>query len=89
MRFGEIASLLRQHINTGNRSILIVDPKNGETQSAYMTDAVMQMFGSIGRGKPGELVFPSRKGGRMKAMSKVVERTIEELGLNEGIARPA
>ncbi len=85
MRFGEIASLLWQHVNTDSRSILIVDPKNGESRSAYMTDTVVQMFIGTERGKPNELVFPARTGGKMAAISKVVARTIDELGLNTGI----
>lgn len=85
MRFGEIASLLWQHVNVESRSILVVDPKNGESRSAYMTDAVVRMFVSMKRGKPNELVFPARTGGKMEAASKVFARTVEELGLNDGI----
>lgn len=85
MRFGEIASLLWQHVNVESRSILVVDPKNGESRSAYMTDAVIQMFGKIKRGKPNELVFPARTGNKMEAASKVFARTVDELGMNDGI----
>ena len=47
----------------------IVDPKNGESRSAYMTDAVVQMFIPMDRGKLDELVFPARTGGKMVKMS--------------------
>ncbi len=85
MRFGEIAALLWQHVNMGSRSILIVDPKNGESRSAYMTDAVVQMFGSMERGKPSELVFPSTTGERMGKISNLFPKAIDQLGLNDGI----
>ncbi len=85
MRFGEIASLLWQHVNTESRSILIVDPKNGESRSAYMTDAVVQMFGGMKRGKPDELVFPSTTGELMGKVSHTFPKAVDELGLNDGI----
>lgn len=85
MRFGEIAALLWQHVNVESRSILIIDPKNGESRSAYMTDAVVQMFGGMERGKPDELVFPSNTGERMGKISLTFPKAVDELGLNDGI----
>lgn len=85
MRFGEIASLLWQHVNADNRSILIVDPKNKETRSAYMTDVVLQMFGDMKRGKPEELVFPSRTGDKLGKISHTFPKAVKKLGLNNGI----
>jgi integrase len=85
MRFGEIASLLWQHVNMESQSIMIIDPKNGESRSAYMTDAVVQMFSGMTRGKPDELVFPSTTGGQMGKISHTFPKTVDELGLNYGI----
>ncbi len=88
MRFGEIASLQWQHINTKSRSILIIDPKNGESRTAYMTNETLTMFFEMERGKPGDLVFPSRKDDKMKSASKTFFRAVDRLGLNEGITDP-
>jgi integrase len=85
MRFGEIASLRWQHINFDSMTILIVDPKNGESRNAYMTDAVVQMFTGMERGKPDGIVFPARTGGKMAAASKAFFRAVDRIGLNDGI----
>lgn len=85
MRFGEIASLQWQHVNLTARSITIIDPKAGENRTAFMSDAVVSMFQGITAGKPNELVFPSRTGGKMQSVSKVFFRAVDALGLNEGV----
>lgn len=88
MRFGEIAALQWQHINTKLRSIFIVDPKNGESRTAYMTNEVLAMFTDMKRGNPGNLVFPSKKGDKMKSASKTFFRAVDRLGLNEEVTDP-
>lgn len=91
MRFGEISRLQWQHINTDNREILIIDPKNGETRTVYMTDVILQMFKKMVRGRPDEFVFPSKqpKGEneqkQMGRISKVFAEAIDTLDLNAGI----
>lgn len=85
MRFGEIASLLWQNINPRMREILVIDPKNSETRSVFMTDTILQMFQTMERGSQNFLVFPSRNGKRMTLISKVFDRAVLKLGLNEGI----
>ncbi len=92
MRFGEIAGLRWQHINTSNREIIVLDPKNNESRSVYMTDTVLRMFEEMKRGKPDDLVFPARQPKYyestqqpMKAVSKVFDRAVATLRLNEGI----
>ncbi|MCB2217441.1 MAG: site-specific integrase [Desulfobulbaceae bacterium] len=92
MRFGEIAGLRWQHIDTDTRTILVMDPKNDESRSVYMTDTIVQMFAQMKRGAPDTLVFPARqpKGyqgeqQQMKSISKVFDRAVAALELNEGI----
>lgn len=85
MRFGEIASLRWQHINTDSMMILIVDPKNRESRTAYMTDAIVQMFTGMELGKPDELVFPDRTGGKPGKISNTFPKAVDTLGLNDGI----
>lgn len=85
MRFGEIASLRWQHVNTNRREILVIDPKNTESRGVYMTDTVQQMIQEMEKGRPADLVFPSRKGGQMSSISKTYARAVADLGLNAGI----
>ncbi len=86
MRFGEIAALCWQHINTDNREILVIDPKNGEKMRAvYMTDTNLRMFREMESGRPEDLIFPSRTGEKMTRVSNVFGKALQALGLNNGI----
>ncbi len=85
MRFGEIARLQWQHIRLNNREIFVLDPKNSESRTVPMTKAIISMFESMEPGKPNELVFPARGGGKMTAISKVFDRTVLQMGLNDGV----
>lgn len=85
MRFGEIASLLWQHINKDTREFLVVDPKNSDTRSVFMTDRVLAMFQGMDEGKPSELVFPSQKGTKRNRISKSFAASVDDLKFNEGI----
>lgn len=87
MRFGEIASLQWHHVvNKSRREIIVLDPKNGETRTVYMTDVVLAMFDTMEVGNPPDLVFPSRKGGRMGSVSKTFFRAVSDLDLNAGVS---
>ncbi|MDR3629364.1 MAG: site-specific integrase [Desulfocapsaceae bacterium] len=94
MRFGEIASLRWQHINLNNREILVVDPKNSETRSVFMTEEVEKLFRFMEKGTPNDIVFPTRHSRKSDgetspeiqgSVSNVFDRVVRALGLNEGI----
>jgi integrase len=85
MRFGEIASLKWQHIDIKARTIKVMDPKNSENRMVFMTDAIFEMFEGLEKEKPDKLVFPSRVGGIQSDASHSFHRSVDELGLNDGI----
>ncbi len=85
MRFGEIASLQWQHVNIENREILVIDPKNGETRSVFMTEKILDMFSKMTKDRRDEIVFPSTNGKKRPRVSKVFAKAVDDLGLNEGI----
>lgn len=62
MRAGEILKLRGEHINLVERTIRIVDPKNGKNRSVYIPEAAFDMLKGclLVRGK---LIFPSARGG--------------------------
>jgi site-specific recombinase XerD len=68
-----------------DRKIINVIGKGSKSRPAFMTDQVKTVFESLGNGKPGELVFPDRKGHQMKRISNAFHRAVEVLGLNDGI----
>jgi integrase len=85
MRFGEIAALQWQHVSIDGRRMLVVDPKNGESRSVFMTERVHAMFENMTEGRPDEIVFPSKKGGKRTRVSKSFAKAVDDLGLNYGI----
>lgn len=85
MRFSEIAGLQWQHVNTTMGEILIVDPKNGETRTTYMTQAIIKMFEEMQRGRPDSLIFPAINRKQMVRISNVFQESVDRLGLNEGV----
>jgi integrase len=86
MRFGEIASLLWQHVSTDRRQILVIDPKNSESRNVFMTDTIVAMFNEMVEGKPNEIVFPSTNEKKMGRISNTFAKSVNELGLNDGIS---
>ena len=85
MRFGEIARLRWQHVKLDQRLITLVDTKNRESRSVYMTDAIFNMFTEMEPGEPGELVFPTKDGKPMQQISDSFMEAVDRLGLNNGI----
>jgi len=84
MRAGEIFNLKFGDIDLENGIIHIKNPKNGEDRVAYITDEVREILAPK-KGKANELVFKDRNGGKIKQVSKVFERTVKALGLNDGV----
>jgi len=88
LRFGEITGLRWADIDLNNGIIYIRDPKNKTNRVAYMTDEVRKMLASKTPGKPYEFVFKDRNGKRIRWVSKAFTRSVEALGLNDGITDP-
>jgi integrase len=85
MRFSEIAGLQWQHVNTTTCLIKIMDPKNGETRTTYMTKTVIEMFNEMQQGAPDDLIFPATNGKQMVRISNVFQESVDRLGLNTGV----
>lgn len=67
------------------RGIINMDGKSGKNRAAFMTDKVKNMLKNMGGGKPNALIFPDRNGNQIKRISNTFHRSIENLGLNDGI----
>lgn len=64
----------------------MVDPKNGETRSVFMTDRVLEMFHAMTKVPPDDIVFPSNTGEIRGRISNVFAKAVDDLGFNEGIS---
>ena len=84
MRAGEILQLRGEHINLVERTIRIVDPKNGRNRSVYIPETAFDMLKvcPLTRGK---LIFPSSRGNPYRVIPKEFIKTVNELGLNAGL----
>ena len=90
LRAGEIFNLQWADVDFQRKQILVRDPKGGRDRHAYLTSEVMDILKKQPRteNKPSELVFKSRKGGKIMAVSNAFDRAILRLGLNDGITDP-
>ena len=85
LRAGEIYALRWGDIGFEGGEIFIRDPKNGYNRYAYMTAEVRAMLRRRFSGQTrNELVFPANTGSRRVQASKLFERCVNELGLNDG-----
>ena len=86
LRFGEIAGLMWQDLNFQEDTILIRNPKNGQTRVAFMTEAVKAMILEMEPGKAGDFVFQNT--GKNERMSQVPDSfmtAVNKLGLNKNV----
>jgi len=92
LRFGEIASLTWQDVDTTKGVLTIRDAKAG-SRYAFLTEQAAEMLKAREEGKPSDYVFQKRRQaqGEEKKMAKISNtffRAVDELKLNEGIDDP-
>lgn len=85
MRFGDIARLQWQHVNTDGYRLIILDTKNKTSRPVVMNEAIRELFLGMERGRSEDLVFPAKNGKRMIQMLRTFNEVVSDLGLNEGI----
>jgi integrase len=98
MRADEIFSLRWQNIDIENRTIHVLDTKNTEARTAYITDGLLDIFKSKKRGNPFDYVFPQeitiKKGKRVVGkdplkkkvgIGNTYRRVVKEIGLNDDV----
>jgi len=85
LRAGEIFSLTWGDIDTATGVMTLLNTKSLKTRFAYMTERVKEMFESIEKREPSQLVFPDRNGNKIFQMSDTFNRSVDELKLNKGI----
>jgi integrase len=87
MRAGEIFHLCGEHVNLSQRTIRIVDPKNGKNRTVFLPDAALKMMYGC-QLKPGRLVFPNSLGKAHREVSHRFLKVVDKLGLNDGLTDP-
>jgi integrase len=85
LRWGEVAGLLFPDINIDQKTIFVRDPKNKHSRTVPMPKRLQEMFRTIYKENASGYIFPSKKGDKSKWVSRTVKRTIDDMGLNNGI----
>ena len=80
LRAGEIFNLEWTDVDLKDGTLLIKDTKSGRNRHAIMTQDVRKMLENIVQDKNSEIVFPSRKGGKITEVSRTFDRVVERLG---------
>jgi integrase len=86
LRAGEIFSLTWGDVDLVHGFVTMRDTKSGKTRTLHMSTSVKEMFAGMRPGRKSDLVFPGKNGKQRRQMSKTFDRTIKELGFNDGIA---
>jgi len=86
LRLGEITALTVSDIDINNDIIHILDPKNGESRTAYMTSEVKAALKARAKKAQAGLLFVDRKNhGQISDMSHTFDRVVADLGLNQAV----
>jgi integrase len=85
MRAGEILKLQWRDIDFKSSLIRIRNPKNDETRSAFITPEIKEILLNREAGENQEYLFVSKNGNQVAEVSNTFERTIAELGFNDGV----
>lgn len=85
-RAGEIFTLTWDCIDSERETLLLLDTKNGESRTAFMSPAVKTMLEHRKRKAEGDgLIFRDRNGKQIKEVSAAFARVVKRLGLNAGM----
>ncbi len=85
IRVGEVFSLQWSDIDQVHGLVYLRDTKSGKTRTVHMSSSIKKMFATMEPGRNSELVFPDKNGRKRKQMSKTFNRTVEQLGFNDGV----
>ncbi len=88
LRASEVFNLAWVDTTLENGMLTLKDTKSGKTRAVYLTEKARDMLKARGPGRPEELIFPARGGGKRGKISNTFRNAVKELGLNNGITDP-
>lgn len=86
MRLGEILSLRWRDVDLEHDIITVLDPKNGESRSIFMTGPIKSILNELDRAALNMHLFANKHGQPVKFLSNSFDRSVTSLKLNEGIS---
>ena len=85
-RWGELISCKWMDVSLDTASILIRDPKNRTDRHLYLNARAIEIIGQQPPGQPSDCVFRQQSGRPYEKMPRSWLRSLDESGLNAGIA---
>lgn len=85
MRIGEAVKLKWKNVDFTHNLIIIENPKNGETRSAYLPVVLTDIFNQLyeRHGESSEYVFPSKNGLKPASMKSAWNRVVKNSGIED------
>jgi len=87
-RADEILSMKWGDIDFNTKTAILWDTKNTKNRKIQINVEIATMLTAKTPGPSNEYIFQSRKGGKMKQVSKVFDRVVKQLGLNDNLSDP-
>ncbi len=85
-RASEVFRLTWADVDMERGLLTLLNTKNGRTRVAFLTGDAKDMLEAKSRGDKSALVFPSKKGKQIVAISTTFDRVVKALGLNDDVA---
>ena len=85
MRAGELFNLTWSCVDLENETLTLLDTKNGKTRTVFLNEQARVILETRPRGKPNELVFPARGGGKIIQISDSFNRAVNKLKWNQDV----
>jgi len=85
-RWGEMAALTWENLDLEGNTARLMDTKSGDNRTIHTTTTrVKEMLQRRHANSSSQYVFPARDGGMQEQTNVVFARTVEEIGLNDGV----
>lgn len=85
-RWGELAALTWDNLNLEGNTARLMDTKSGDNRTIHTTTTrVKEMLQRRQANSSSQYVFPARDGGMQEQTNVVFARTVEDIGLNDGV----
>jgi integrase len=85
VRAGELFNLTWSCVDFENDAVTLLDTKNSKTRTVFLNDKSRAILKARTPGKPNDLVFPARGGGKIIQISDAFNRAVAKLKMNEGV----
>jgi integrase len=88
LRLQEVLNLIWSNVDMKNGTLYVLDTKNKESRTAFITDPILKVIEELPGGNPDEPLFKTKQGRPIQWLSKTFRAVVEALKFNNGIDDP-